>query len=203
MKVKNAHYSNYLISVQFDRKMSIDTLKDKQDVCKNFMSEIGKLARKSGIRLHATYSIVSGANGFHAHFAINWLPLTSKRVRFDMWSNQPIARHPIITILEDVGFFVDNPKQAIKRITRDKPFVTSYVIGQPKEAQNTQFSGFYKHTILEPNHSYEKTQSYCSSALFQHSKNYTPKSIINHLKSFGLISAAYFILISAILLSLF
>lgn len=166
MKTPKHHYSRYLISVQFDKNMEIDTLSEQIANCLNFLSELGKLALTRGRKLHASYSIVNGMNGKHAHFGVSFMPQRIQNASTFENFGILIDRKIVIELLNRNNFYVDNPKQAIKKITHSKKFVTNYIIYQPKEHQKTIFSDFYIHDNYIPSHSKQKPQSYCSSAQF-------------------------------------
>lgn len=203
MKVAKSHYSKFLISVQFDRGFVPDTLSGKVEMCENFLSDLGELAHSNGRRLHATYSVCIGKLQPHAHFAVSWLPLVKGYLKTAKTGNRSISRYAVIEMLESNFFFVDNPQQAIKIITHDKPYVTNYVINQPKDGQSAIYSAFYVHPIFRPAYSEIKIQSYCSKCYFSIYQMSTENYDKNKVKRLVLISAAYFTLISLILLSLF
>ena len=203
MKISKHHYSRYLISVQFDNNFTPDSIEAMLGHCVEFLEDLGMLASKSGERLHATYSVVSGLNGYHAHFAVSWLPIVLKRIKTAKMGNQPIARHAIIKLLEENLFYVDNPREAIKKITHDRKFVTEYVTIQPKNEQSVCGSGFYIHEDFRPYASEIKMGFYCSKQQFIHIEKLNKKNNKNALSKYFLFSAAYLILISSILLSLF
>lgn len=203
MKVQKHHYSSYLISVHFERGFMPDSLHGKIEICENFLSDLGDLARENGQRLHATYSIVSSINGCHAHFGVSWLPLSVGYLKTAKNGHKRIARKAVIELLEAHYFLVDNPLEAIKRITHDKKFVTDYIILQPKENQNTEFSGFYKHSIIEPAHSKEKSQSYKLSVFFDSFGKHLKTPHITNILSVFYITLSILLMIIFILLSLF
>lgn len=203
MKVPKYHYTKYLISVQFDNGFIPDTLNGKMEMCENFLTDLGKLALKSGVRLFYTYSIVSGNEGAHAHFGVSWLPTASERLKKAKKADSGISRYPLIELLESNYFYVDNPKQAIKKVTHNKPYVTSYIIEQPKLGQTTTYSTFGKHPILRPSCSEVKLMSYCSKRNLYLFENTSKNHPHNHVTRIILISAVYLTMISYILLSLF
>ena len=159
MKPPNSHYSNYLISVQFREQYSNDDMPAMIECCENFLAELGNLARADGTRLYSTYSINRGKNGHHAHFTPNWIPstLTAKKYARNQFKN--ISRYTVTRLLDANGFIVDNPKEAIKRVTHDKKRVTDYVIHQPKPDQLVKHVSFYEHPISGENHSCEDCSS--------------------------------------------
>lgn len=203
MKVENYHYSRFLISVHFERGFVPDTLQGKIEMCINFLSDLGGLARKSGKRLYATYSICSGNNGLHAHFAVSWLPMHNERPKTAQTARYVISRYTVIKLLTDNYFYVDNQLQAIKRVTHDRRFVTDYVVHQPKEGQSSIFTAFYIHADFVPTCSEIKMRSYCSKAQFGVYQNIPQNHAYNRLSLIVLISVAWFIMISAIILSIF
>lgn len=164
MKLDKSHYSNYLISVQFDNGFMPDTLDGKIEQCRNFLDDLGNLAREYGKRLFATYSIVEGSSGTHAHFAVSWLPLMRGYLKTAKRGNKRIARFAVKSLLEQNFFYVDNPKEAIKHVTYDKAYVTYYVTEQPKDGQKTIFSNLYMHPVFVPTYSETKMRPYCSKA---------------------------------------
>lgn len=203
MKVEKYHYSNFLISVQFSRNFTPNTLYGKEELCNDFLIDLGNLARKNGMRLHATYSVCSGINDHHAHFGVSWLPSYRNKRKTSKRSYKRINRHPVIEILEAHSFYVDNPTQAIKVVTHDKPFVTSYILEQPKEGQTAILTGFYVHPDFVPVYTELKAQSYCRREQLSLCQNMPQNHRYNRLSLLFLISAAWFVLISAILLSVF
>jgi hypothetical protein len=203
MQVETYHYSRYLISVQFDKGFLPASIEAMLVRCVEFLEDLGNLARRDGKRLYATYSVVRGINGYHAHFGVSWLPMVSVRVKTAKMGKQPISRRTVTRLLDENYFFVDNPKQAIKRITYDKKYVTDYIIIQPKEDQYVCESGFYSHTVFVPVCSEIKMRSYCSKQQFG---AYQKECKKNHIKTtylLFLISVAWLILISSILTSIF
>lgn len=203
MRMRKSHYTNYLISIHFDYSNLPSNIAGLMSQCEYALEDIGNLALKSGHRLHSTYSVVQGLDGYHAHFGLSWLPLLKKRIRNDVGIKQDIVRMPIIDILEENNFVVDNPKQAIKAVTRRKEYVTRYVVLQPKENQNVLDSGFYVHQEFEPVHSSENLEFYCPERYLTHNKKHTKNRYLNIIKKLILMSAANLTLISLILLSLF
>lgn len=203
MKIEKYHYTRYLISVQFDEGFLPASIEAMLTRCCEFLEDLGNLARKDGKRLYANYSVVRGVNGYHAHFGVSWLPLVLRRVKSAKMSNQPIARYTVTRLLDDNYFYVDNPKQAIKRVTHDPKFVTDYIIIQPKEDQFVCDSGFYSHPIFVPTHSETKLPPYCSKQQFGTFQKKSKKYHIKTLQLLFLISVAWLILISSILTSLF
>lgn len=203
MKVPQKHYTNFLISVQFDRRFMPSTLAGKKQQAENFLDDLGKMALFDGHRLHSTCSVVSGLNGCHAHFGVSWLPIVGVRVKTAKMSEQPIARYTVTRLLDENYFYVDNPKQAIKRVTHDKGHVTDYIIRQPKDGQTTLESFFYVHPIFVPVHSDEKTQSYCYTGKRPSSKIPPQNGCVNKLIANVFIILSVLIAISYVLLSIF
>lgn len=199
MKIEKHHYTNYLISVHFSRNFTPDTMYGKEQLCLDFLDDLGSLARKSGMRLHANYSIVRGQNDYHAHFGVSWLPTYKRKSKVAKTKGNRINRHPIINMLEDNLFFVDSPKDAIKVVTHDKPYVTAYILEQPKDHQFAMMTGFYIHPDFIPTYSEYKARSYCSRGQFEYQENTSRKPINKIL----LISLAILLLISFFHLSLF
>lgn len=203
MRIENHHYTKFLISVQFDRDTLPVSIEAMMQSCEEFLEDLGNLALKSGRKLHVTYSVAGGSNGYHAHFGLSWLPIVRRRVKMATMAKQPIARHAVIQLLEGNGFFVDNPKQAIKKVTHSQKLVTSYILTQPKENQFLCDSGFYIHPTFDPVHSCDEMHSYCSTP----STNVLDKTIYesskSRLKLLFVISTAWITLISFILLSIF
>ena len=203
MKLPNNHYSNYLISVHFERGFVPDTLQSQIEYCENFLYDLGCLARKNGRRLFATYSICSGLSGLHAHFAVSWLPTIASQTKVAKNGLKRIARYPIEQLLEQSFFFVDNPTQAIKQVTHDKRYVTDYVIYQTKDGQSAIFDGFYIHPDFVPVYSEQKIQSYCSKRQFGAFQKMNQKGCFHKIKLLSLISLLLVIASSGILLALF
>lgn len=203
MKIAKKHYSNFLISVHFERSLSSEKFEGKHEQAKSFLYELGCMARKIGKRLHATYSLVSGNNGMHAHFAVSWLPLYRGSLKTAKSRNKSIMRMDVIRLLERNNFYVDNPSQAIKRITHDKKYVTDYVNFQPKDSQFVFLAGFYIHDDFVPCHSEIKIQSYCSKSQFVNIGNVNKKGCLQRQYILLLISLLSIILISYLSLLLF
>jgi len=203
MRMKNSHYTNYLISVQFDRGFVPDSLSGMMERCDNFLEDLGNLARKHGRRLHSTLSIATGLNGHHAHFGLSWLPLSPKAKRASKSRPQAISRYTVTRLLEDNYFYVDNPTEAIKKVTHDKSFVTDYIITQPKDGQNALYDDFYIHPDFVPVYSEKKIHSYCSKQQMRFSKR-TPKRTSESIAKTIILAAWLTIfLISYLLLSIF
>ncbi len=203
MKVQKHHYSNFLISVPFDKGFMPDTVAGMKERCENFLDDLGDLARKNGKRLHSTFSGVSGVKDPHAHFAVSWLPLLRGHKKTAKRGNKRIDRNPVIELLEHNFFFVDNYIEAIKRVTHDKKCVTEYVIHQPKDGQTTLFDGFYIHPDFVPVYSEVKIHSYCSKQQMHFSKRTLKRTKKSIHKMIVLISILEIALISIILLSIF
>lgn len=169
MKLANHHYSNYLISVQFDPKFIPETLSGQIEYCKNFLSDLGELAHEEGVRLFATCSIASGKLPLHAHFAVNWIPKTLNAKKYAKNQFENISRYTVARLLDNNFFVVDNPTEAIKRITHGKKFVTSYVINQPKDGQTVLFDFFFSYPISDPKSLVENSLSNSSTGFFAES----------------------------------
>lgn len=203
MVLRESHYTSYLISVHFDKGFLPDSLSGQVEVCENFMDDLGSLARKSGRRLYGTFSICSGDNGVHAHFGVSWLPIVLSRVKTANMRNQPIARYPVVNLLSDNFFYVDNPKEAIKKVTHDKTFVTDYIINQPKSGQSTIYTAFYIHPDFTPSLREKKIHSYCSKRQFDYFQKNQKSGCITKIYTLLLISLLPLLLISLRLLTLF
>ena len=203
MKLPNHHYSRFLISVHFDRDFVPDTVEEMMQYCDSFLIGLGRLARKSGRCLYSTFSVNSGIGGFHAHFALSWLPVVGKIIKPDVWANGTICMDVIVELLEQNYFYVDNESEAIKRITHNKPYVTSYVLLQPKDGQFVCGTGFYVHEDFKPSLFERKIGLYCTGTKclnFKPIEKNNNKSTINR---YLLLSASYLILISYLMLSIF
>lgn len=203
MKIAECHYSKYLLSVHFDDNLRFETMHDKQERCQNFLTRLGDLALENGHRLHGTYSIADGLLGLHAHFGVSWIPLHNHVNKTAKNQRQRIDRDIVQDLFEECLFSVDNPSEAIKRVTHDKPYVTDYIICQPKDGQSTILSGFYIHPYFVPTCSELKIHSYLVKQQFAPIENKMKNSHNYRLSSIVLISVAWYILISALLLSLF
>lgn len=203
MKISKHHYSNYLISVPFDNGFLPHKISGMIAYCKNFLEDLGKLARTNGKRLHANYSIVSGKNGYHAHFAVSWLPLRYGYLKTSKNGNKRIERLSVIRMLEQNFFYVDNITEAIKRVTHDKKYVTNYVVEQPKTGQATIYSAFYSYHDFVPGYSETKMRPYCSKHQITFSRQSQKKTNNRTFQLIILISILEIVLISLILLSLF
>ena len=203
MKVPKHHYTKYLLSVHFEQNLRFETMHDKHERCLEFLRRLGALARKNGHRLHSTYSIADGLLGLHAHFGVSWLPLYNHVPKTAKNQRQRIDRDAMINLLEECAFIVDNPKEAIKRVTHDKPYVTDYIVFQPKNGQSTILTGFYIHPDFVPVYSEKKLHSYLVKQQFGQFVKHPKSNPRNRLHLLFLISAAWFVLISAILTSLF
>ncbi len=203
MKMPKAYYSNYLISVHFDNGFMPDTLAGQKEMCENFLSDIGNLAREHGKRLFSTYSICSGENGSHAHFGVNWLPTSRNGYKKSKAKRPHIEKHTVSNLLHANYFYVDNESQAIKRITHDKKFVTEYIILQPKKGQDVLFSGFYQHSIIEPVHSIENQQSYSSPVFSWVSSETRTNGCMRNILKLRLSIFQFILVISFILITRF
>lgn len=166
MKIPFNQHSNFLISVQFDAGFTPDTLDGKNELCLSFLDSLGNLAKKNGRKLYATYSIAKGSIGVHAHFAVSWLPLSSGYLKTAQNGNKRISRYQVISLLEQSFFYVDNPTEAIKRISHNKKYVTNYVIYQPRDGQVSIFSDIYIYHDFVPVYSELKLEFYCSKRQF-------------------------------------
>lgn len=203
MKIANHHYSKYLLSVHFDNKFRFDTMHDKVECCQSFLTSLGILARKNGHRLHGTFSIADGLSGLHAHFGVSWLPLHNHVNKTSKNQKQRIDREIVQSLFEQSRFIVDNPTEAIKRVTYDKPYVTDYIVYQPKLGQSTIYTDFYVHPDFVPTCSELKLHSYCSKQQFPFFEKVIKSHRYDRLSLIVLISIAWFILISSFMLSLF
>jgi len=202
MQLPKHHYSNYLISVHFHRDFLPDTLAGQIQICIDFMNDLGKLARKNGRKLYSRYGVSRGKNGMHAHFAVSWLPLSSGYKKIAKNGHKRINRFVMIEMLERNHFYVDNPNEAIKRVTCNKKHVTMYVIEQPRDDQMTMFTEFYEHPVLERDYLAEELELYSSRGFFDGFGKAVKRTAKAAPISFVLISLFIFALISVILLSL-
>lgn len=203
MQMPNHHYTNFLLSIQFDSGFLPNSVSGMVERCMDFLSDMGKLARKNGMRLHASWSVVRGVVGFHAHFGLSWITTYKTEFGTTTKDKNNMVRQPVIDLLEDSFFFVDNRAEAIKRVTHDKPYVTGYIIQQPKDGQDVVASGFYIHEDFCPSLREVKANPYCSTrypVAFQKDHKKTPTNL--SLRIF-LLAALYFLMISTIILSLF
>lgn len=180
-----------------------DTLSGKVEQAQNFLEDLGALARSDGKRLHATFSVVEGCNDYHAHFALSWLPLIGGYKKTAKSGNKRIARHTVTRLLDENFFYVDNPTEAIKRVTHDKRYVTDYVIHQPKDGQAALFSDFYIHPDFVPVYSETKIRSYCRKEQFAYYQQSSRKPLKQVIPLLILISWMTSFVISIILLTLF
>lgn len=203
MKIPEHHYTKYLLSIHFDDNFRFDTMHDKIERCLNFLARLGDLARKSGHRLHCTHSIADGLSGLHAHFGVSWLPLHNHANKTAKNQRQRIDRDVVQDLFEDCRFIVDNPTEAIKRVTHDKPYVTDYIVCQPKHGQSTIYTDFYVHPDFMPAHAEVKMHSYLVKQQFPLFQKVVKNQHYNRLSLLFLISVAWFILISSILLLTF
>ena len=203
MKTPFNQHSNFLISVQFDTGFMPDTLDGKNELCLSFLDSLGKLARKNGRKLHATYSIAKGFIGFHAHFAVSWLPLSSGYLKTAQSGKKRISRYQVIALLEQSFFYVGEPTQAIKRITHDKKYVTSYVIYQPKDNQVSIFSDIYIYHDFVPVHSERKVKFYYSKRQFGENKMKNKNRDFHKIIAIMVILSTSLFVIREILLALF
>lgn len=199
MKPPKHHYSNYLISVQFREQYSNDEMPAMIEDCESFLADLGNLAQENGTRLYSTYSINRGKNSYHAHFTPNWIPstLTAKKVGRNQFRN--ISRYTVTRLLDANGFIVDNPKEAIKRVTHDKRRVTDYVIHQPKPDQLVKHVSFYEHPIAGENHSVEDCSHNSSVDFFAESGIGNHSGCIQKVYTFAMISIYPLLLIMAIM----
>lgn len=166
MNLSKAHYSRNLISVHFERLELSGSRRELLEKCKDFMFDLAQLASASNQRLRGSYSVVGGVNGYHAHFAVNWLPSYLSEKRNKHGSFNRIDREVVTEVLENNGFYVDNPKEAIKVVTHDRQRVYDYVFMQPKHGQTAIFTGYYKHDIKISQPSRNVLQSYCRPQFF-------------------------------------
>lgn len=203
MKVPFYQHSKFLISVHFDNGFLPDTLDGKNDLCLNLLNDLAKLARSKGRKLHATYSIASGKNGYHAHFGVSWLPLAHGYKKTSKTGNKRIAKMKVIDLLEQSFFFVDNKSEAIKRIISDKKYVTEYIIYQPKDGQSSIFSDIFIYQDFVPSASEIKIQSYCSKHQFAHLQKIDKTGCINKSIAILYMVSIGLFMISIILSSLF
>ncbi len=202
MKNHNLLVKRYLLTFHFDKFFEPDNLASMVESVEHLCCVLGCSARKVGIRFKAIYTIVRGQNGHHVHMITNWLPTVCDRRGLHRTSVQIISRIKIEQILQDNFFYLVSQVHGIKRIKSDAKKVERYIHEQPKQNQQTIYSGAYDTAPSSSAHSEQGLKFYYSAARMLYQPNY--KQDIAFSKKIAVYYALLFafILISLILLTL-
>lgn len=159
----------YLLTIHFDRIFTPSTNSGLLSAITDLLDDIAELARKSGIRLMAEYSIVRGKTGTHAHLITNWMPTKRIRDKRHKSRHTRIYREQITKIMNEHYFRTNNPQERIKKITHNSHIVRRYIHEQSNGEQTIIHIGFYKANFI-PIYSEVKVKSYYSRPQFQKHK---------------------------------
>lgn len=163
---KITHVARYFLTVHFDSVFTPQSNSGLEQVIIDVLTDISQLARRSGIRLSAEYSIVRGKTGIHAHILVNWLPTTRVRDKRLKTRITRIRRHQIIQIFDQNFLRTDNQTKRIKKIQSNSDVVRRYAMVQSNGEQEVLIRGFWQANFI-PVYTEIKIHSYYSLPYFQ------------------------------------